>query len=882
MDGQDAYWEFQQPSQPAVPLHFSSPQTTVYSSSQSPSTGAVPAVYSRDGLQQPYASTSAFVFSPDSQPPPPSSVTASQDPTYAFLGRYDTGVQYEQQLDYAYAAQPPSAVQHDEFGMGTAMNGEGATSNSEGSHEERLSNARMSKKPKPRPPPPQGAIVTDKSFRCNRIFPRCDHCTARDEECDLKDWKPRPKYKPNDPARVAELEKRLAELEEELAHSRDKPQSGQIDVSAADLDLPSDFSSFRPISSLSAAAGTSAETKDALASLVTSSSRIGQQSLDWRLAEPQMMSSLSRHLCSAFWESCCFLLPTYEFWKTRTDDLLAQDHEKLSPALRVALTSFWTVGARTSPHSAVLGIAIRPEDPVDHPNAPLLSAGNRRQTACTALFDKAHALNWEAGTMETPTVEALAALLAVLQMSLFTEVQPMKTRPLLRSAVSHYKDLQDAASNESEAAWIRKTFGFAIYTADCLISAYARRKCHIADSDLPTYFAHADTKIILPRLPMDSLLPIAQKLVKAISSRVSALKSAKHLLACWVCACQRAFVQFAAPTGSARKTAEDLAGGLLQLWNAIDSTRAAAAYLLELSPPTLHNHVHNPSEPQHTVHEHDYGAQFIRLDRDLLDLINLIHVEVEARRAILPPQLPGESLSRVRKALRRRAFYLHAYVVGADIHMAFHEVYQLEHLPNWTKLALQRVGEPGGPLSADEQVTETELSWFIEGLQHACYFHPLSEKRLVELAPRFGPLDAKVDLSPRFTQLDLSGGQSQKPSLSKSRKQTPHPDPTIRLPVPLDPLLSPSQASYSSPSFASSALFGTSTTALVPDTSLPDLAATSSPLSVAPTSLPINFDRWSPLSFGDTGLGGLPTFEEIDGAFGWSGGLEGGGSNVGL
>ncbi|GEM07309.1 hypothetical protein Rt10032_c03g1326 [Rhodotorula toruloides] len=821
MDGQDAYWEFQQPSQPAVPLHFSSPQTTVYSSSQSPSTGAVPAVYSRDGLQQPYASTSAFVFSPDSQPPPPSSVTASQDPTYAFLGRYDTGVQYEQQLDYAYAAQPPSAVQHDEFGMGTAMNGEGATSNSEGSHEERLSNARMSKKPKPRPPPPQGAIVTDKScarcrvrkVRCNRIFPRCDHCTARDEECDLKDWKPRPKYKPNDPARVAELEKRLAELEEELAHSRDKPQSGQIDVSAADLDLPSDFSSFRPISSLSAAAGTSAETKDALASLV-------------------------------------------------------------------ALTSFWTVGARTSPHSAVLGIAIRPEDPVDHPNAPLLSAGNRRQTACTALFDKAHALNWEAGTMETPTVEALAALLAVLQMSLFTEVQPMKTRPLLRSAVSHYKDLQDAASNESEAAWIRKTFGFAIYTADCLISAYARRKCHIADSDLPTYFAHADTKIILPRLPMDSLLPIAQKLVKAISSRVSALKSAKHLLACWVCACQRAFVQFAAPTGSARKTAEDLAGGLLQLWNAIDSTRAAAAYLLELSPPTLHNHVHNPSEPQHTVHEHDYGAQFIRLDRDLLDLINLIHVEVEARRAILPPQLPGESLSRVRKALRRRAFYLHAYVVGADIHMAFHEVYQLEHLPNWTKLALQRVGEPGGPLSADEQVTETELSWFIEGLQHACYFHPLSEKRLVELAPRFGPLDAKVDLSPRFTQLDLSGGQSQKPSLSKSRKQTPHPDPTIRLPVPLDPLLSPSQASYSSPSFASSALFGTSTTALVPDTSLPDLAATSSPLSVAPTSLPINFDRWSPLSFGDTGLGGLPTFEEIDGAFGWSGGLEGGGSNV--
>ncbi|BGP31983.1 hypothetical protein JCM10296v2_003762 [Rhodotorula toruloides] len=880
MDGQDAYWQYQQPPQSAIPLHFSSPQTTAYSSSQSPPTAAVPAVYPGNVVEQPYASTSAYVYTADTQPPPPSSLPTSQDPTYDFLGQYDGATDYTQQLSYAYASQPQGVAQQDDFAPATVFNGEGAAQNGEGIYGEKLSNARMSKKPKPRPPPPQGAIVTDKSFRCNRIFPRCDHCTARNEDCDLKDWKPRPKYKPNDPARVAELEKRLAELEEQLAQSGDKPQSGQIDVSAADLDLPSDLSSFKPITSLSSAAATSSETKGALASLVAGSSSIGQQSLDWRLAEPQMMSSLSRHLCLAFWESCCFLLPTYEFWKTRTDNLLAQDHEKLSPALRVALTSFWTVGARTSPHSAVLGIAIRPEDPVDHPNAPLLNAGNRRQTACTALFDKAHALNWEAGTMETPTVEALAALLAVLQMSLFTEVQPMKTRPLLRSADSHYKDLQDAASNEAEAAWIRKTFGFAIYTADCLISAYARRKCHIADSDLPTYFAHADTKIILPRLPMDSLLPIAQKLVKAISSRESALKSAKHLLACWVCACQRAFVQFAAPTGSARKTAEDLTGGLLQLWSAIDSTRAAAAYLLELSPPTLHNHVHNPSEPQHTVHEHDYGAQFIRLDRDLLDLINLIHVEVEARQAILPPQLRAESLSRVRKALRRRSFYLHTYVVGADVHMAFHEVYQLEHLPNWTKLALQRVGEPGGPLSADEQVTETELSWFIEGLQHACYFHPLSERRLVELAPRFGPLDAKIDLSPRFTQLDLSGGQSQKPPASDRQKQQPQPDPTVPLALPVDPLLSPSQTGYSSPSFASSALFGTSTPALAPSTSLPSFVASSSPVSAAPASLPINFDRWSPLSFGDTGLGGLPTFEETDGAFGWSGGLDGGG--VGL
>lgn len=165
MDGQDAYWQYQQPPQSAAPLHFSSPQTTAYSSSRSPPNGAVPAVYPGNGLEQPYASTSAYVFSADPQPPPPSSLPTPQVPTYAFLGQYDGVTDYTQHPGYVYASQPHGVAQQEDFATATVMNGE--AQNGEGTYGEKLSNARMSKKPKPRPPPPQGAIVTDKSCaRC--------------------------------------------------------------------------------------------------------------------------------------------------------------------------------------------------------------------------------------------------------------------------------------------------------------------------------------------------------------------------------------------------------------------------------------------------------------------------------------------------------------------------------------------------------------------------------------------------------------------------------------------------------------------------------------------------------------------------------------------
>lgn len=43
--------------------------------------------------------------------------------------------------------------------------------------------------------------------------------------------------------------------------------------------------------------------------------------------------------------------------------------------------------------------------------------------------------------------------------------------------------------------------------------------------------------------------------------------------------------------------------------------------------------------------------------------------------------------------------------------MTYHNLFQMELNPEWTKMALQRIGEPGGPTSIEEELTETEISW---------------------------------------------------------------------------------------------------------------------------------------------------------------------------
>lgn len=45
--------------------------------------------------------------------------------------------------------------------------------------------------------------------------------------------------------------------------------------------------------------------------------------------------------------------------------------------------------------------------------------------------------------------------------------------------------------------------------------------------------------------------------------------------------------------------------------------------------------------------------------------------------------------------------------------MTYHNFFEMELNPDWTKMALQRVGDVPGPASAEEELTETEISWYV-------------------------------------------------------------------------------------------------------------------------------------------------------------------------
>lgn len=54
-------------------------------------------------------------------------------------------------------------------------------------------------------------------------------------------------------------------------------------------------------------------------------------------------------------------------------------------------------------------------------------------------------------------------------------------------------------------------------------------------------------------------------------------------------------------------------------------------------------------------------------------------------------------------------------------------------MPDWVDLAVQRFGEPGGPASAELELSETELDLLERGLGVAAFYHCLAERRLSEL-----------------------------------------------------------------------------------------------------------------------------------------------------
>ncbi|GAA6007000.1 hypothetical protein JCM10207_009166 [Rhodosporidiobolus poonsookiae] len=464
-------------------------------------------------------------------------------------------------------------------------------------------------------------------------------------------------------------------------------------------------------------------------------SNLGASSSDWRLAVPTMANSLTIHLIDASMHSCCFHLPAFHIFEPQVR-FFKENVDHLDLANQVVVGILTSLGARASPHSALLGVA-GPD--IENGKASLdlvLSAGMRRENAWRAIVDRATELCSKPEILQVPTTRNAQTLVAFVQMLMLAEAKPKTARFFLRTAMGVFRDMQHSDLSPTEIANIKASVGPTLFESDSRIAAYLSMPVVISDDDLYEYFD--GTGVLVPDLATEDLGPLLDDILDPAHGPVTRAKldRALGLTGYFVCSVQRCFSHISA----SRRVSNRFLSAIPQLWGFIDRAHAAVQRLHRRLVQL--DYVPEGCDVHHSV---DYDLLIgVRMDERLLDVVHLAHEYLKKQRKVygLSPEdrvaledLLATSERRVRKCLKLLAFYSKVFVDSLDKHVVYHLFTQLEALPDWPVMAAQREGEMTdfGPLPNECALTETELDWFTRALELACFFTPLAHQRLAEL-----------------------------------------------------------------------------------------------------------------------------------------------------
>ncbi|KAK4054956.1 hypothetical protein OIO90_003297 [Microbotryomycetes sp. JL221] len=564
---------------------------------------------------------------------------------------------------------------------------------------------------KARPPAPEGVVITDKSckscrvrkVKCDRMFPLCANCKQRGDYCDLISLHPKDKQTATardlqDAERITQLESRLADLESYLRYRA-------VDMQGQDP------------TSVDTTGGASQSDSASVAAL--SPVQRDQASVGFDLKSSDIARNLSRHLCQAFFDSSDFQLSAFDKYR----DQLQQHAERNNDleSTKVAIAVFCAMGARIIPYSTLLGIDNTPEPGLD---IPLIKAGQRRQATCQILIEQAHTIAFQQGLTDHVSVENLAALLVLTQMSCFEETLPIKSRTLLRTALGQFKELQD--STKVERRWLQERFGITLYSLDAFSSARARRLPLIMSGDLDQYFDYTglieEQELVSGAFESDVQAKFKQSTAQnAAQFMPSNLESA-------VACCQRAFAQLVAPSTKART---QQAEGVESLLNVVKGARSAIAHVLQFGRFQRREDFQSDTSDEQDV---DWLTLAIRADHAVLELILLLEstlsMPTESNKMELPRWLRHGVTREARNALKTLALYMKHFATAAP-YLTYRLAQSLEMLPQWTQWALR--GHSDESDANEACISMHSLNWLLEGLQQACYYAPATETRLQEL-----------------------------------------------------------------------------------------------------------------------------------------------------
>ncbi|BGP51267.1 hypothetical protein JCM10450v2_007196 [Rhodotorula kratochvilovae] len=640
----------------------------------------------------------------------------------------------------------------------------------------------------------------ERRVRCDRAWPACARCKKRREACEWTDITNVDEVEEGgDAERIAELRAKVASLERQLKTTSLSGGAGGAAKTAhvspaessshrASSDSALHARGFPALASQGAAPRTipgvvqdiwtktlrlGQDEGDVVAAFVgqrTGRMDLGRGNVHWRLGQAEMARHLTFHLMDAALYACCSKLPGIKPLADRIDYYKAH-LETLDPAGQCAVAVLCALGARASPHSQLLGVsAIHLQDGTPSPPA-YLYAGERRELACRQLEARARELVWSHGFFDEMDVNMLDSMVGLVQLLIYEEVLPRQSRFFARNAIGMYFDIRHEALDKGErtSADSRIGPGCALFLADAIISSACSRPSYITTGELDQYIV--TDGVAIPDFPNSDLGDELRRCTQrplTVEKLVDALTTA----CLWVCGCARLFAQLS--TGR-RPGAASTLPLLKSLWKLIDKVHNAIQELQQLLVSLQVNQV-TGCEDQPFGLEH-FVLLGVRYDSLLIDLINLQHVYLmrdrngpgiwsEREDDALLRAMRQESELRVRKCLKLASFYAQLYLQSQDKHLVHHMLMQLEMLPDWTTWAAQRVGQPGGPVAEEYEVSVDELDWFQQALELSSYYTPKAAHRLQAL-----------------TQARARYQGDEEQSISEQLKDAPNPLPYSALPT---------------------------------------------------------------------------------------------------
>ncbi|GAA5872131.1 hypothetical protein JCM1840_006327 [Sporobolomyces johnsonii] len=609
----------------------------------------------------------------------------------------------------------------------------------------------------------------DRRVRCDRTYPTCDRCRKRRETCSYVDNVNVEEIEEGgDAQKVAQLQSKVASLERQLKAinitSPKTPSSTNTRRVSPPTTRPSADSrssgtssgassrpSWTPPSGADASGPVwssihdvysnqlkiSPEEADTLGQFLRDSASradLGRGSLNWRLGEPTVLRILTCHLLDSAVAACCSKIPGIKPLADRIDEY-KHNLDRLDPPSQCAVAVLCALGARASPHSALLGISTA--DLADaSPSPPLyLFAGERREMACRALERHAREVCWANNMLAHSSHANLDALIGLTQLLIYEEILPKQSRFFMRTAVGMYYDcrFEDMEKQERTSEEPRQGPGTALFLADSVISSACSKPSYISTDELDMYFITDGVPI--PDIPGSNL---RDEIDRCLQHPLTSDKLVDALTCgmMWVAGCSRLYAQLA----TSRRTGSPSPLPLLKnLWNLVDNVHNALQHVQSILV-SLHVNAVSGLEDDPYALDH-FVLLGVRYDSILVDLINLMHVwlmrsrdgeKMWTEREDDPflASMRQESELRVRKCLKLLSFYAQLYLSSQDKHLVHHMMMQLEKLPEWTTWATQRIGSPGGPISEEYEVSEAELDWFQRALELSCYYNPKAAHRL--------------------------------------------------------------------------------------------------------------------------------------------------------